>query len=122
VPHLAICSNHDFERIKRKMLIRKWFSNTRLLVPHLQQYRSTIPLRNLSSSTIHVPIGKAYDEKEAKKYLQFTCTHEKCEQTLSEDKIVRKYISTLAYEKGVVLVRCNCDKLHLIADRLVRFI
>jgi len=65
-------------------------------------------------------LGKAFDEKEARKWLQFTCTHKECKQTSEADRIVRKTISTLAYEKGVVLVRCNCDKLHLIADRLVR--
>src|SRR4051812_19115160 len=81
----------------------------------------TTLFRPLSSSTIQVPIGKAYDEREAKKFLQFTCTHDNCKQTSEEDRVVKKYISTLAYEKGVVLVRCNCDKLHLIADRLVSF-
>jgi len=27
-------------------------------------------------------------------------------------------VSKQAYDTGVVLVRCKCDKLHLIADRL----
>ena len=82
----------------------------------LPSHRAPLAVAARFSST---SLGEAYDEKQARKYLQFTCTYKGCTQEEESSKVVRKMISTLAYEKGVVLVRCNCDKLHLIADRLV---
>mmetsp|Transcript_47858 Transcript_47858/g.103691 ORF Transcript_47858/g.103691 Transcript_47858/m.103691 type:complete len:193 (-) Transcript_47858:341-919(-) len=52
-----------------------------------------------------------------KMLLKFTCTHEGCHST-DDARQVMKIISKGSYEKGVVLVRCSCTKLHLIADNL----
>jgi S-methylmethionine-dependent homocysteine/selenocysteine methylase len=83
--------------------------------------RAHVGLTSTHKAATLTTLGRAYDETEARKWLQFTCTHDACKQTEEGDRIIKKTISTLAYEKGVVLVRCNCDKLHLIADRLVSF-
>lgn len=49
--------------------------------------------------------------------LQFTCDHGECARPLA-DRTTQKIISQVAYKQGIVLVRCGCDKLHLIADNL----
>lgn len=49
--------------------------------------------------------------------LRFTCTHDACERT-EPLRTSTKIISQKSYKEGVVLVRCNCNKLHLIADKL----
>ena len=55
-----------------------------------------------------------------KMILRFTCTHEDCMVPAEDDRrITTKIISKGSYEKGIVVVRCDCcDKQHLIADRL----
>jgi hypothetical protein len=50
--------------------------------------------------------------------LTFTCTHAQCARSPSEPRSSTRLVSKTAYDQGVVLVRCECDKLHLIADRL----
>lgn len=61
--------------------------------------------------------------------LSFTCTHgetpagEKPEQGFvcpktGAEKKVNKAVSKQAYREGVVLAKCPCEKLHLIADNL----
>lgn len=80
----------------------------------------------IRSSTTTTPSTASQDNAEAedprtkqKLYLQFTCTHEgDCTQPNEESRIVRKMISKIAYEEGVTLVRCPCEKLHLVSDRL----
>jgi len=48
---------------------------------------------------------------ETRKYIEFTCTV--CETR------VAKTFTKQAYEKGVVIIRCDgCKNLHLIADHL----
>lgn len=49
--------------------------------------------------------------------LRFTCTHKACERA-EPARISSKIISQKSYNEGIVLVRCNCDKLHLISDKL----
>ena len=50
-----------------------------------------------------------------KMLLRFTCTH----AAADEARMTTKLISKRAYERGVVLVRCDCcDRNHLIADHL----
>lgn len=53
--------------------------------------------------------------------LGFTCTHKsedfKCLQS-DENRRSFKTISKKSYSEGVVLVKCKCEKLHLIADNL----
>ena len=86
-----------------------------LISRRLTSKESLLSKRRVMSTSL----GKVISEQEAKKYLQFTCTYSECKQVDPDSRVVKKNISTMAYEKGVVLVRCNCDKLHLIADRLV---
>lgn len=55
--------------------------------------------------------------------IQYTCSasDEICEMEDPRDEEKRrsvKVISKTAYESGVVLVKCPCEKLHLIADNL----
>lgn len=49
--------------------------------------------------------------------LQFTCAHAGCARA-EADRTSTKIISQKAYRDGIVLVKCGCSKLHLIADRL----
>lgn len=59
-----------------------------------------------------------------KMVLRFTCDYKgECEQDVNVEKsrVVTKVISRNTYENGVVLVRCPCEKLHLIADNLKYF-
>ena len=53
--------------------------------------------------------------------LRFTCTHTgDCDFDKDDDESrkVAKHISTHAYKTGVVLVKCPCEKLHMVADNL----
>lgn len=81
----------------------------------LSRLASRARLKSSRLFSSKVPLGKLQPES---KFLQFTCTSSDCEQDSEQDRVVQKFISTKAYEQGVVLVRCNCDKLHLVADRL----
>ena len=58
----------------------------------------------------------------ARMLLRFTCSAGEAKGCRfpenAPERTYLKFISKLAFEKGVVLVRCDCDKLHLIADRL----
>ena len=49
----------------------------------------------------------------------FTCSYEGDDCiTPQEERRVAKVISKNSYEHGIVLVRCPCEKVHLIADNL----
>ena len=72
-------------------------------------------MRRLAASGL--PRGLASRADQPRLLLSFSCTHPDCSSS-DEDRKTVKTISKLAYERGVVLVRCKCDKLHLIADRL----
>ena len=52
--------------------------------------------------------------------IQFTCDADAdiCSQKNDEDRRSTKIISKKAYEEGICLIRCPCEKLHLIADNL----
>jgi len=51
--------------------------------------------------------------------ISFRCTHQgDCEQKSEDDRFVSKTMSQKSYEEGVVLIRCPCEKLHLVADNL----
>ena len=56
---------------------------------------------------------------EEKLMVAYTCSYDgPCDQTSQEARRTNKIISKKSYETGVVLVKCPCDKLHLIADNL----
>jgi len=62
---------------------------------------------------------RSMKDKSPKIALAFTCTHTgDCSQATPEDRRAVKIISKKSYEEGVVLVKCPCEKLHLIADNL----
>jgi len=67
--------------------------------------------KNQSYYSQKVPLANIGQLKERKLALQYTCKVCNTRNT--------KFISKLAYEKGVVIVKCGgCDNNHLIADNL----
>ncbi|CAH8535366.1 unnamed protein product [Schistosoma mattheei] len=70
--------------------------------------QSTLPVSVTSDNS---ELSGDQDEIKGKMYIEFTC--KKCTTRSS------KYFSKLAYEKGIVIIRCDgCQSLHLIADNL----
>ncbi|KAF7259765.1 hypothetical protein EG68_06613 [Paragonimus skrjabini miyazakii] len=64
-----------------------------------------LPIATNSSTTDHD------QEVKNKMYIEFTC--KKCNHRS------KKYFSKQAYQKGIVIIRCEgCENLHLIADNL----
>lgn len=56
---------------------------------------------------------------EGRMAIAFTCNYDgECSQPDEDSRRVVKLISKHSYEKGVVLVKCPCENLHLIADNL----
>jgi len=85
-------------------------------VPSMSRLRMTNP-RFFSDGPVNsdaaevTPIGQILKGEAAKMLLGFTC------KTCGTR--VTKYISKLAYQRGVVIVKCSgCDHNHLIADNL----
>lgn len=77
--------------------------------PTLCESNDVGPLRHVRLA--HEDAGRNLGKLEGKMRLMFTC--KKCDTRTS------KLISKLAYEKGVVIVRCDgCKNNHLIADNL----
>lgn len=69
----------------------------------------TLPAATTSKSSEF--LGDEDNEIKRKMYIEFTC--KKCTTRSG------KYFSKLAYEKGIVIIRCDgCQSLHLIADNL----
>lgn len=54
--------------------------------------------------------------------VRFTCSFAdrggECEQPTEDARQTVKLVSKKSYEEGVVLVKCPCEKLHLLADNL----
>ncbi|KAF5395205.1 Zf-DNL-domain-containing protein [Paragonimus heterotremus] len=60
---------------------------------------------------INSPTTDHDQEVKSKMYIEFTC--KKCNHRS------KKYFSKQAYQKGIVIIRCDgCENLHLIADNL----
>ena len=67
--------------------------------------------------TLRRPFSAYSKGLEGKLLIQYTCSHSPCERA-EEERTSKKVISKLSYDEGVVLVKCQCDKFHLIADHL----
>ncbi|CAK9025953.1 UDP-N-acetylglucosamine transporter (Golgi UDP-GlcNAc transporter) (Solute carrier family 35 member A3) [Durusdinium trenchii] len=69
---------------------------------------------------IRLQLEKRSTRKErARLAMAFTCTYAgECKQDSEQARRTVKLISKQSYEHGVVLVKCPCDKLHLVADNL----
>ena len=77
-----------------------------------QQIRDADSASN-SANAANIPGVKSAGPK---MLLRFTCDYEGC----ADKPTITRIISKASYEKGVVLVRCPCEKekQHLIADHL----
>ena len=80
----------------------------RALAQVAESVRAADPKAQITDASGVLPPGVS--SSGPKMLLRFTC--KVCDETLT------KTISKLAYEEGVVIVRCVCDSQHLIADNV----
>lgn len=72
---------------------------------------NVVPLRKFST--------EAFPPHSKRLRIEFTCSYEGPDCVTPEsDRRISKEFSKDSYDNGVVLIRCPCDKLHLISDKL----
>ncbi|KAK4471496.1 hypothetical protein MN116_004919 [Schistosoma mekongi] len=116
------CYAFTFSRsLSSRYLYNIHSSNNRRVVCDLIQHRRSLCSDTSSNSQLKLSVattskssefvGDEDNEIKGKMYIEFTC--KKCTTRSG------KYFSKLAYEKGIVIIRCDgCQSLHLIADNL----
>jgi hypothetical protein len=83
-----------------------------------EETRAEGPTTSMDSNADGIPGVKTPGPKLR---LEFTCECDDCKKLKESERRVIKHISKKSYEEGVVLVYCDSDSMHLIADNLCWF-